>query len=55
MMGWKKATKKGRSNDVLQPFRVSLFERFYDRLRVCLKTFDKRGREVDNKGKTGGR
>ena len=24
-------------------------------LRVCLKTFDKRGREVDNKGKTGGR
>ncbi len=24
-------------------------------VRVCLKTFDKRGREVDNKGKTGGR
>ena len=24
-------------------------------VRVCLKTFDKRGREVDNKGKTSGR
>lgn len=28
----KMGTKKGRSNDVLQPFRVSLFSRFYARL-----------------------
>ena len=33
MMGRKKATKKGRSNELLQPLRVSLFKRFYDRLR----------------------
>ena len=30
--GWKKATKKGRSNELLQPFRVSLFERHHARL-----------------------
>ena len=31
--GVKMGTKKGRSNELPQPFRVSLFERFYDRLR----------------------
>ena len=30
--GWKKGTKKGRSNELLQPFRVSLFARHYARL-----------------------
>lgn len=30
--GWKMVTKKGRSNELLQPSRVSLFVRHYARL-----------------------
>ena len=51
-MQFRRFLTRGKYNVTVEWFLLCFA---YNLLRVCLKTFDKRGREVDNKGKTGGR